>query len=134
MTKIGRLAGAILVDSEEGYFLVGDFKEPCDFKSHGFDDPGVIDAMTNPYIRLTTDASHQLKGPLFVTDLKGEQTAKILSERFLIERNASVSNRLWNIVIDAEENRGKSEVNIDSVLKLPKEIWDIVREGVLKCV
>ena len=31
MARVGRLAGAILVESEKNYFLVGDLKQPCDF-------------------------------------------------------------------------------------------------------
>lgn len=42
MALVGRLAGAILAETEGQFFLVGNPKVPCDFTAVGFDPPGVI--------------------------------------------------------------------------------------------
>lgn len=134
MSKIGRLAGAILAETEGIFYLVGDLKEPCDFEKHGFENPGSIDAMANRYIPLKKTGDVVFQGQVLTASLEGETLAEELAGRFLIERNASVSNRLWNLIFDAEENEGKAEADADPVLFLPKSIWNIVREGVLRCV
>jgi hypothetical protein len=53
MARVGRLAGAILAETEGRYFLIGNTKEPCDFRSEGFEQPAAIDALKQAYIRLS---------------------------------------------------------------------------------
>jgi len=60
----------------------------------------------------------------------GEGAARVFAERFLIVRNASVSDRLWNLVVgEAEE----SEVEATWLLNMPDAVWQVVRDTVLKC-
>ena len=136
MALVGRLAGAILAETEGQFFLVGNPKEPCDFAAVGFEPPGVIDAMERPFIRLSPLRPVQVPQPYVTMQVEGEALARLLVDRFVIQRNGSVSDRLWRLVIDPkQENRVVPVGNIDArwLGEIPAEIWQIVRETVLKC-
>lgn len=136
MARVGRLAGAILAETEGQFFLVGNPKEPCDFASVGFEPPGVINAMERPFVRLSPCRSVQVPQPYLTVDVEGEALARLLVDRFVIQRNGSVSDRLWRLVTDPKrENRAGLGGSIDAqwLGEVPTEIWQIVRETVLKC-
>lgn len=136
MALVGRLAGAILAETEGQFFLVGNPKEPCDFAAVGFEPPGVINAMERPFVRLSPCRSVQVPQPYLTVDVEGEALARLLVDRFIIPRNGSVSDRLWRLVTDPkQENRAVIDGNIDArwLEDIPTEIWRIVRETVLKC-
>ncbi len=136
MSLVGRLAGAILAETEGQFFLVGNPKEPCDFVAVGFESPGVIDAMKHPFIRLVPLRSVQVPQPYVTMTVEGEVLARLLVDRFVIQRNGSVSDRLWRLVTDPkQENRAAPVGNIDArwLGEIPAEIWQTVRETVLKC-
>ena len=136
MALVGRLAGAILAETEGRFFLVGNPKEPCDFAAVGFEPPGMIDAMERPFIRLSPLRPVQVPQPYVTMTVEGEALARLLVDRFVIQRNGSVSDRLWRLVIDSkQENRAVLAGNIDArwLGEIPAEIWQIVRETVLKC-
>ncbi len=136
MALVGRLAGAILAETEGQVFLVGNPKEPCDFAAVGFESPGVIDAMERPFIRLSPLRPVQVPQPYVTMNVEGEALARLLVDRFVIQRNGSVSDRLWRLVTDPkQENRAAPVGNIDArwLGEIPAEIWQIVRETVLKC-
>ena len=136
MALIGRLAGAILAKTEGQFFLVGNPKEPCDFVAAGFECPGVINAMERPFIRLSPLRPVQIPEPYLTMTVEGEGLARLLVDRFVIQRNGSVSDRLWRLVTDPkQEDRAVSGGIIDAqwLGEIPTEIWHIVRETVLKC-
>ncbi len=136
MALVGRLAGAILAETGGQFFLVGNPKEPCDFAAAGFEPPGVIDAMERPFIRLSPLRPVQVPQPYLTMTVEGEALARLLVDRFVIQRNGSVSNRLWRLVIDPkQEHRVPPVGTIDArwLGEVPAEIWRIVRETVLKC-
>lgn len=136
MALVGRLAGAILAETEGQFFLVGNPKEPCDFVAVGFEDPGVIDAMKQPSVRLSPLRPVQVPQPYVTMNVEGEALARLLVDRFVIQRNGSVSDRLWRLVTDPkQEHRAAPIGNIDAqwLGEIPSEIWQIVRETVLKC-
>ncbi len=136
MARVGRLAGAILAETEGQFFLVGNPKEPCDFVAVGFESPGVIDAMERPFIRLSPLRPVQVPQPYVTMQVEGEVLARLLVDRFVILRNGSVSDRLWRLVTDPkQENRIAPVGNIDArwLGEIPAEIWQVVRETVLKC-
>jgi hypothetical protein len=56
--------------------------------------------------------------------------AHIVANRFLIVRNASVSDRLWTLVIGDNTD---SEIEATWLLNMPESVWQVVRETVLKC-
>lgn len=139
MATVSRLAGSLLAQSGERYFLVGDLKEPCDFAAAGFEHPGEIEAMQTPYVELKLlDASQppEHSTPRLVLDLDTDDEAlpKLIHKSMVIRRNASVSDRLWFLITEAEENDGDEEVNIQWLANMPAEIWEIVRDEVLRCI
>ena len=137
MARVGRIAGAILAETGGEFFLVGNTKEPCDFEAAGFESPGEIDALERRYIRLAPRRAVELAAPYLRLDLEGEALAALLAERLLIERNASVSDRLWRLLIDP---RGREELPEDEAVdarwlaEIPAPIWGIVRDTVLRCL
>lgn len=137
MARVGRLAGAILAETEGRYFLIGNTKEPCDFRSEGFDPPAAIDALKQAYIRLSVTGAARIDPPCLTLALEGEELAQLLARRFLIERNGSVSDRLWRLVIgvdDEEEAPEAEEFDAQWLAEIPDRVWDLVRDTVLRCM
>ncbi|MCR9141828.1 MAG: precorrin-3B C(17)-methyltransferase [bacterium] len=136
MAKTGRIAGGLIAQSGEDYYLVGELKIPCDWAAAGFEDPGEIKALERHYLKLTplADARPEISEPYLEIDLEGEKLAQLLYRRLVIHRNASVSERLWDLIFDAEENEGQTVVNADWLARMPEEIWEIVRDEVLQCL
>jgi len=137
MARAGRLAGAILAETGGRFFLIGNTKEPCDFEAAGFDPPEAIDALKRPYIPLSARRTVEIRPPCLTLDLEGEQLAATLAERLLIERNGSVSERLWRLLMDPD---GQEELPLDQPVdvrwlgEMPAPIWNIVRDTVLRCL
>jgi hypothetical protein len=137
MARVGRLAGAILAETGGEFFLVGNTKEPCDFEAAGFESPGEIDALERRYIRLAPRHAVELAAPYLRLELEGEALAALLAERLLIERNASVSDRLWRLLMDPsgqEEHPEGEAVDVRWLAEIPAPIWRIVRDTVLRCL
>ncbi|HLH75219.1 MAG TPA: hypothetical protein VKV28_00300 [Candidatus Binataceae bacterium] len=137
MARVGRLAGAILAESENEFFLVGNTKEPCDFEAAGFDAPGEIDALKRPYVKLRARGPIELAAPYLTIELEGEALAAMLARRLLIERNGSVSDRLWRLLMDPsgqDEAPEHGMVPARWLAEMPSPIWDIVRDTVLRCL
>lgn len=137
MARVGRLAGAILVHTGEDYLLVGNLKEPCNFAAAGFDSPGEIDIMKRRYIKLAPQRAVEVEEPYLVMDLEGEALAEALGERLLIDRNGSVSERLWRLLFDPsaeDEPPADGTVSARWLTEIPAEIWQIVRDAVLRCL
>jgi hypothetical protein len=137
MARVGRLAGAILAESCGEFFMIGNTKEPCDFAAAGFESPGEINALKQSYIRLVTRRAIELAPPYLTLELEGEALGALLAERLLIERNASVSDRLWRLLMDPTGQEGLREdevINARWLAEIPAPIWAIVRDSVLRCL
>jgi hypothetical protein len=132
------LAGAIVAASNGEYFLVGNTKEPCDFAAHGFGALVEWDATKRPVVPLASAGAPTLGGAFLELDLEGEPLARALADRFLIERNGSVSERLWRLVLaggDPEaEPPADGPVDARWLGAMPGAVWQRVRESVLRCV
>ncbi len=136
MSRISRLSGAILAQTNGRYFLVGDLKEPCNFANAGFETPGEIEPLVRPYIELKPLNAIAITAPYLEMNVEGEALAALLAKRFLIERNGSVSDRLWRIVTHHQGMDDDSEVSIIQaqwIAEIPSPVWQIVRDSVLKC-
>jgi hypothetical protein len=131
MARVGRLSGALLAESEGHFWLVGDLKEPCDFAAAGFEPPGEIDAKARPFVRLCPTRQVTLASPWLRVSLEGEALAHLLSQRLVIERNGSVSDRLWRLII--HESGGAPEIDARWLVETPRHVWQIVRDNVLRC-
>ncbi len=137
MARVGRLAGAILAETEGRWFLIGNTKEPCDFRLAGFQPPAEIDAVKQAAIGLSVAGAARIDPPYLMLDLEGAALAQLLAQRFLIERNGAVSDRLWRLVIGAdEEGEGPEEEATDAqwLAEVPDRVWEIVRDAVLRCL
>jgi hypothetical protein len=138
MARVGRIAGAILVETGSDYFLVGNTKRPCDWRGAGFDPPGELDAVARPYVRLVRSGALNVVGPWLEMASEGEPLAGRMAARFLIKRNGSVSDRLWRLVIraDPEGDDPPPETIVEArwLAEAPSHVWEIVREKVLRCL
>jgi hypothetical protein len=137
MSRVGRLAGALLAETEGQCFLVGNLKRPCDFAAAGFEPPAVaIDALARPHVPLRRSGPLAVPGPWLTLPLEGEALAQLLAERLLIARTGSVSDRLWRLIVDPE---GEDVVPADALIDagwlatVPAHVWAIVRDSVLRC-
>jgi hypothetical protein len=137
MSRVGRLAGALLAETEGAYFLVGNLKRPCDFPAAGFEPPAVpVDALVRPYVSLQRSGPMQAPGTWLTLALEGEALPRLLAERLLIERTGSVSDRLWRLIIGhGPDDDGEPPASVDAgwLATVPTPIWSIVRDTVLRC-
>jgi hypothetical protein len=140
MARVGRLAGAILADSRGDYYLVGQTKVPCDWAKAGFQPPGEIEAPRRPFVRLVRLASAgevHLGSPYLTLSLEGDDLAAVLAARLIVERNGSVSERLWRLVVygEVDGDGGPPEPVIDArwLGEIPQAVWQVVRDTVLRC-
>jgi hypothetical protein len=137
--RVGRLAGAIVMESREHYFLVGNTKEPCDWARAGFEQPAEANVPQCSFIPLKPLSSVRIDSPcllLNASEQSPEGLAQMLANRFVIRRNGSVSERLWRIVtgeMDQENTVVDREVDANWLVQIPDHVWNIVRDAVLKC-
>lgn len=136
MARVARLAGSLLVETAGDHYLVGQTKAPCDFAAAGFAASTTGPSHEIPYVKLESTAPVSLAPPWLTLELEGEALARVLAERLLIERNASVSERLWRLVAGADD---EGEVAAEAVparwlTELPLPVWNIVRAQVLRCI
>lgn len=136
MARVGRLAGALLAETEGAFYLVGNPKVPCDFPACGFEPPPEIDARVRPFLRLAPVRAIELVPPVVTLEVEGEALPRRLADAFVIERTGSVSERLWRLVIGQSE---EDDVPTGDVVaarwlgEVPPVIWKIVRDTVLRC-
>ena len=161
MARVGRLAGAILAETRGDYYLVGNPKQPCDWRAAGFEPPididerseswgrgpagcaggeGArplsIDARVRPAVRLARCGAPALAAPVIELDVEGEPLARLLAERFVIARTGSVSERLWRLAIglaDDTDDEPPAVIAARWLGEVPPAIWQIVRDAVLRC-
>lgn len=134
MATVGRLAGGIVVQTGDDYFLVGNLKEPCKWEEVGFTNPGEIDAVARPYLALETCGEFTFSGTVLMLNLEGEAAARRIADFFLIRRNGSVSKRLWDLVTSEDDEELSLRVITATWLDtLPPRVWEAVRETVLSC-
>ena len=136
MARVGRLAGALLAETEGRYFLVGNTKEPCDFRALGVEPPPEIDAMKRPFLALANSRPLPL-GPTSLTlALEGDALGERLAACFVIKRTGSVSERLWRLVTGADEGDDEAPTGVIDARwlgEMPLAVWRVVQDTVLKC-
>ena len=136
MARVSRLAGAILVETNGEFFLVGNTKMPCDWAAAGFEPPPAIDALARPWIRLQPTAAVALAAPRLEVEVEGEALARLLADVFVIARTGSVSERLWRLVTG---QRDEDDAPVPELVparwlgEVPSPVWQIVRDTVLRC-
>jgi hypothetical protein len=136
MARVGRLAGALLAETEGRYFLVGNTKEPCDFAALGVSPPGEIDALKRPFVLLGASRSIALGATCLVMGLEGEALAQRLAACFVIRRTGSVSERLWRLVTGTDEGDDEPRAGVIDAHwlgQMPLAVWRVVEDAVLRC-
>lgn len=136
MARIGRLAGAIVVESAGRYFLVGNPKEPLDLPAAGFSPPAEpIDAMARPWIELEPRGPIALAAPILELPLDGTAVATRVAQLLVIPRNGSVSDRLWRLVLGITDDEDEVPAVTDAawLATVPDRVWSIVTGSVLRC-
>jgi hypothetical protein len=146
MARVGRLAGALLAetllaDNQAGYYLVGNTKQPCDWNAAGFEPP-TVDPSAAPFVKLVALRPIELSTPHLVMNVEGEDLARALAQRFLVERNGSVSERLWRLIVhrgvpddDVPDDAVPPKVvDANWLGEIPAPLWKIVRDTVLRCI
>jgi hypothetical protein len=137
MARIGRLTGAILIESAGRYFLVGNPKEPLDLPAAGFSPPAEpIDAMARPWIELEARRPIALAAPILEIPLEGTAVAARVAQQLVIPRNGSVSDRLWRLIIgitDDDDDEVPDVTDAAWLATVPDRVWSIVTGSVLRC-
>ena len=136
MARVGRLAGAIVAETEGRYFLVGNTKEPCDFRALGVAPPPEIDALKRPFLPLAAERSIPLGPTCLTLALEGEALAERLAACFVIQRTGSVSERLWRLVTgagDEDDEPSSGVVDARWLGEMPLSVWRVVQDTVLRC-
>lgn len=139
MARVGRLAGGLLLettlDNRAAWFLVGDTKVPCDWHAAGFGTPRARDVVRERFIELEVCGAPVLIGTTLSVSLEGLSAARVLGERLTVNRNGSVSERLWALILGEEEVEAPSGRTIPCawLCDMPSAVWEVVRDAVLKC-
>ncbi|MEK6249344.1 MAG: hypothetical protein N2C12_14270, partial [Planctomycetales bacterium] len=131
MAKVGRFCGAVLAESDSQFYIVGDLKSPGNYETAGFVDPGELLPLEHHFVQLEVSGTAKIEMPYFNCQLEGEELALKLFHRLVIKRNGSVSDRLWNLIFEADENNGRDVIDASWLTEIPDEIWEIVQDEVL---
>ncbi|WP_437781123.1 precorrin-3B C(17)-methyltransferase [Sorangium sp. So ce1097] len=138
MARVGRLGGAILAETQGEYYLVGNTKAPVDFREAGFEPPDEVELVKGAYLRLEPLREVRVQAPVLLLDVEGEELAKKLVQRFVIDRNGSVSERLWRLVYSPDDPLDDAEAPVERDARwlgdIPETIWQLVRDNVLRCL
>ena len=141
MARVGRLGGAILAETQGEYYLVGNTKAPVNFREAGFEPPDEVELVKGAYLRLKPlrDVNDvKVAAPVLLLDVEGEELAKKLVHRFVIDRNGSVSERLWRLVYSHDDPLDDAETPVERDARwlgdIPEPIWQLVRDNVLRCL
>lgn len=137
MARVGRIAGCLLVKSEGVYALIGYPKEPCAWEEHGFVPPSEMQHWEAPYCRLQTleGIAPDLSEVFLEVELEGEPLRDALMDRLLVARNGSVSERLWRLIVGADDegNVAPGPRKARYLTETPQAIWNVVKDAVLRC-
>jgi hypothetical protein len=125
-SRIGRLAGALLVETGDAWYLVGHLKQPCDFVAAGFAPPTDLESRAPTGLRLETIAPVRMAAPWLEVDVAGDVVVALCARRLVIERTGLVSERLWRLLTETgDHHRWFGE--------MPDAVWDVVRDSLLRC-
>ena len=131
MSRVGRMAGALLVESEGRVWLVGFPKEPCDFVAKGVLTPGPIGTWEGYSTRVEPCAALDFGREVLLLELEGQVLIETLVRRLLIARNGSVSERLWRLLWSSASQQSPFPARF--LTETPEVVWNVVRDAVLRC-
>jgi len=134
---VERLAGSFLVRGEGRFELVGQPKMPCDWSSVGFEKPTGIDAPGARRAELVCLREPELPGPRLIFDRPFDVVANAIASRLVVARNGSASERLWSLVLDADDPDDlDASLVVDAtwVIDMPERAFGLIRDNVLRCL
>lgn len=135
LAYIGRLGGGILFKIREKFYIVGRLKVPTRFEDYGFADPGDYGGRYFE-LKIIDSALIQKNDFEFGMILRNEIHPREIYDKFLIQRNSSVSERILEYV---RKESGKFSLNeteysdISWLGAMPTDVWSLVRGVILKC-
>ncbi len=130
---LGWMEGALLYFDGKQYFQIGEFKTPCDLSKKGFKELEIYKDGIVRELKKVNDVKNDFE---FLCEGGGIEMAFNLYEKWAILRNKSISKRVGRLV---KEKSNKVLLNQQSyhdirwLCQMPKEIWEMVREELLKC-
>ena len=133
MSKLAFIHGAYLVESEGRYFQVGNTKEPANYEKAGFVAPQNFVPLEQKYVELEVCGTPEIKEPYVTFTEEGEGLCEKVYQRLVIKRNASTSTRMWYLFFDAEEYSGQRVIDLQWLMEIPAEIWEIIQDEVWTC-
>ena len=135
MAIITRLAGAYLAQTNHAYYMIGNTKSPCRFEDFGFEPPPRdTEAPDQPILPLlvakdlSLPASESLEIPL-----EGDELLNRLVAFFMIARNGSMSERLWQLVIENGQRNQAGHIDGRWLADIPEEAFAAIQDSVLSC-
>jgi hypothetical protein len=115
--RIGRYCGAIVIENDGAQVLVGNPKEPCS---------QVPETLEAPFVKPLSE-----RVPLSGCVLRADRAEpEAISARLVIQRNGSVSERLWRLVTNQQSS---GELDAQWLVDIPAHVWEVVRDTVLRC-
>ncbi|PKA14975.1 precorrin-3B C(17)-methyltransferase [Leptospira haakeii] len=132
---LGRIGGSILYQNEEDYYLIGKLKRPIELETFGFYNPTEQD---QKWVKLNIKDRSILSQNQFdlLISFPSEGSPKEIYDLFSIYRNSSISERLWNYVLDNSKKtlwQNKKYADARWLGHSPKQVWSSFRENILKC-
>ncbi|TGM11539.1 precorrin-3B C(17)-methyltransferase [Leptospira selangorensis] len=133
--QLGRIGGSILYRNDENYYLIGKLKRPTDLEIFGFYNPTERD---QKWVRLNIKDHSTLSRNHFdvLISFPSEGSPEEIYDLFSIYRNSSISERLWNYVLDNSKKtlwENKKYADARWLGHSPKQVWSSFREIILKC-
>ncbi|EMK01673.1 MULTISPECIES: precorrin-3B C(17)-methyltransferase [unclassified Leptospira] len=132
---LGRIGGAILYQRDENYYLIGKLKRPTDLETFGFHN---IIEQDQKWTKLKVKDQEIVSQNQFdiLISFPSEGFPEEVYDRFAIYRNSSISERLWDYVLDNSrktlwENRKYTDARW--LGHSPKQVWSSFRDTILKC-
>ncbi|TGJ98430.1 precorrin-3B C(17)-methyltransferase [Leptospira langatensis] len=135
ISLLGRLGGGIILKDQNDFFLVGKLKQPIDLETFGFFNISEQYENFQPLKIKDQSLTDQIQFKVLISPPK-ERDPQFIYDLFAIYRNSSVSERLWNYVLDNGQNtlwNGKEYIDARWLGNSPRQIWSVFRETLLKC-
>ncbi|MFZ8932473.1 MAG: precorrin-3B C(17)-methyltransferase [Bacteriovoracaceae bacterium] len=133
-STLGLLEGALILNSKDKLFLIGEFKTPCNLDDWGLE---VLEVYKEGKIRELKKKDHYKEIEMnYLCTGEGIELAFNLYEKMAIKRNNSISTRLRKLIEDKSQ---RVEVNNQEYFDIrwlclnPVGVWEMIREEVLKC-
>lgn len=132
---LGRIGGAILYRNDKNYYLIGKLKRPTNLETFGFYNPIEQDWK---WIQLKIKDQEIVSRNHFdiLISFTSEASPEDVYDLFSIYRNSSISERLWNYVLDNSKKTLWENGKYTDARWLgnsPRQVWTSFRDNILKC-